>query len=99
LPIGDGSLQYSIQTLWTAVQYNIPVVFVVLSETAIYYALKSFCDFTNVGRKVPGVDIPGIDAVNWGKGTACPRKKSTVPKTWSRRSKRLSHPPALVCSV
>ena len=66
-PVGDGSLQYSIQTLWTAVQYDIPVIFVVL-RNGDYSALKSFCDFTSVGRNVPGVDIPGIDAVKLAQG-------------------------------
>ena len=60
-----GSLQYSIQALWTAVQYNLPVVFVVL-RNGDYSALKSFCDFTSVGRNVPGIDIPGIDPVKLG---------------------------------
>jgi benzoylformate decarboxylase len=66
-PVGDGSAQYSIQTLWTAVQYNIPVIFVVL-RNGDYSALKSFCDFTSVGRNVPGVDIPGIDMVKIAQG-------------------------------
>jgi benzoylformate decarboxylase len=66
-PVGDGSLQYSIQTLWTAVQYNIPVIFVVL-RNGDYSALKSFCDFTSVGRNVPGVDLPGIDMVKLAQG-------------------------------
>jgi len=66
-PIGDGSAQYSIQTLWTAVQYNLPVVFVIL-RNGDYSALKSFCDFTSVGRNVPGVDIPGIDIVKLAQG-------------------------------
>ena len=66
-PVGDGSAQYSIQTLWTAVQYNIPVIFVVL-QNEDYSALKSFCDFTRVGRNVPGVDIPDIDMVKIAEG-------------------------------
>ena len=66
-PVGDGSVQYSVQTLWTAVQYNIPVIFVVL-RNGDYSALKSFCDFTSVGRNVPGVDIPGIDMVKIAQG-------------------------------
>jgi benzoylformate decarboxylase len=66
-PVGDGSVQYSVQTLWTAVQYNIPAIFVVL-RNGDYAALKSFCDFTSVGRNVPGVDIPGIDMVKIAQG-------------------------------
>jgi benzoylformate decarboxylase len=66
-PVGDGSVQYSIQTLWTAVQYDIPVIFIVL-RNGDYSALRSFCDFTSVGRNVPGVDIPGIDMVKLAQG-------------------------------
>jgi len=66
-PVGDGSAQYSIQTLWTAVQYNVPVIFLVL-RNGDYSALKSFSDFTKVGRNVPGTDIPGIDLVSLAQG-------------------------------
>ncbi|HEV2689150.1 MAG TPA: thiamine pyrophosphate-dependent enzyme, partial [Bryobacteraceae bacterium] len=61
-PIGDGSIQYSIQALWSAVQQRAPVVVIVLRNSD-YSALKGFCDFTQVGRNVPGMDIPGIDMV------------------------------------
>jgi benzoylformate decarboxylase len=66
-PVGDGSLQYSIQALWTAVQQNAPVVVIVLRNSD-YSALKSFCDFTQVGRNVPGMDLPGIDVVKIAQG-------------------------------
>lgn len=66
-PVGDGSVQYSIQSLWTAVQYNLPVIFVVM-RNGDYSALKSFCDFTRVGPNVPGCEIPGIDMVQIAKG-------------------------------
>jgi benzoylformate decarboxylase len=66
-PIGDGSVQYSIQTLWTAAQHNLPVVIIVL-RNADYSALKAFCDFTQVGRNVAGMDLPGIDMVQIAQG-------------------------------
>ena len=66
-PVGDGSIQYSIQALWTAVQYNLPVIFLVLCNSD-YSALKSFCDFTQVGRNVPGMDLPGIDIATIAAG-------------------------------
>jgi len=66
-PIGDGSIQYSIQALWTAVQQNLPVVIIVLRNSD-YSALKTFCDFTQVGRNVAGMDIPGIDMVKIAQG-------------------------------
>ena len=66
-PIGDGSIQYSIQALWTAVQQNLPIVIIVLRNLD-YSALKTFCDFTQVGRNVAGMDIPGIDIVKIARG-------------------------------
>ena len=66
-PIGDGSIQYSIQTLWTAAQHNLPVVVIVL-RNGDYSALKGFCDFTQVGRNVAGMDLPGIDMVKIAQG-------------------------------
>jgi benzoylformate decarboxylase len=66
-PVGDGSIQYSIQALWSAVQYKAPVIFIVL-RNGDYTALKSFCDFTQVGRNVHGMDLPGIDIVKIAQG-------------------------------
>jgi benzoylformate decarboxylase len=66
-PIGDGSIQYSIQALWTAVQHDLPVIVIVL-RNGDYSALKTFCDFTQVGRNVAGMDIPGIDMVKIAQG-------------------------------
>ncbi len=66
-PIGDGSIQYSIQALWSAVQNNAPILVIVL-QNSDYSALKGFCDFTGVGRNVPGMDIPGIDMVKIAQG-------------------------------
>jgi benzoylformate decarboxylase len=66
-PVGDGSIQYSIQALWNAAQYKAPVIFMVL-RNGDYSALKSFCDFTHVGRNVHGMDLPGIDVVKIAEG-------------------------------
>jgi benzoylformate decarboxylase len=65
--VGDGSAQYSIQALWTAVQHNLPVIFIVLQNND-YSALRGFSDFTSVGPNVPGIEIPGIDAVKIAQG-------------------------------
>lgn len=77
-PVGDGSIQYSIQALWTAVQYNIPVIFLVLCNSD-YSALKSFCDFTQVGRSVPGMDLPGIDIAKIAAGYGMKSETVTDP--------------------
>lgn len=73
-PVGDGSIQYSIQTLWSAAQHNTPVIFIVL-RNGDYSALKGFCDFTNVGRNVPGIDIPAIEIVKIAEGYGIPGRE------------------------
>ena len=78
-PVGDGSIQYSIQALWSAVQYKAPVIFIVLCNSD-YSALKSFCDFTQVGRNVHGMDIPGIDIVKIAEGYGMAAKHVDRPE-------------------
>jgi hypothetical protein len=48
-------------------QQSSPVIFIVLRKSE-YSALKGFCDFTQVGRNVPGMDLPGLDAVKIAEG-------------------------------
>lgn len=67
--IGDGSLQYSIQALWTAAQQKLPILFVVPCN-AEYAILKSFAVVEETPG-VPGLDIPGLDIVSLGKGYGC----------------------------
>jgi benzoylformate decarboxylase len=82
-PVGDGSIQYSVQTLWSAVQYHAPVIFVVL-RNGDYTALKSFCDFTKVGRNVHGMDLPGIDMVKIAQGYGMPAREVDRPEDLER---------------
>jgi len=78
-PIGDGSIQYSIQALWTAVQHHAPVIVIVL-RNGDYTALKSFCDFTQVGRNVHGMDLPGIDIVKIAQGYGMTAEEVDLPQ-------------------
>jgi benzoylformate decarboxylase len=60
--LGDGAVHYSVSGLWTAAQYNIPVVFVV-ARNSEYRALKEFTRLMHApdtpGMELPGMDIPG----------------------------------------
>ncbi|QCJ69226.1 benzoylformate decarboxylase [Providencia heimbachae] len=67
--IGDGSMQYSIQGLWTAAQHNLPIIFVI-PKNSEYAILKSFAVLEKTPG-VPGLDIPGLDIVALGKGYGC----------------------------
>ncbi len=82
-PVGDGSIQYSVQSLWSAVQYSAAVIFIVL-RNGDYTALKSFCDFTNVGRNVHGMDIPGIDMVKIAQGYGMAAREVDRPEDLER---------------
>ncbi|HGN1706990.1 TPA: benzoylformate decarboxylase [Providencia rettgeri] len=67
--IGDGSMQYSIQGLWSAAQQNLPIVFIIPKNNE-YAILKSFALLEETPG-VPGLDIPGLDIVALGKGYGC----------------------------
>ena len=56
--IGDGSMMYAIQALWTAAQWRLPITFVVVNN-GCYLALKRFGVRFNVSPV--GVDLPGLD--------------------------------------
>ena len=64
--IGDGSANYGITALWTAAQYRIPVVFVVL-KNGTYGALRRFAEILDV-CDAPGLDVPGIDFCSLAQG-------------------------------
>ncbi|TDD82091.1 benzoylformate decarboxylase [Actinomadura darangshiensis] len=73
--IGDGSIMYSVQALWTAVQQRVPMTVLVLNNKG-YGAVKA------LGRRidlesVPGTDLPGIDFVTLAQGLGCPGRTVT----------------------
>jgi benzoylformate decarboxylase len=57
--IGDGSANYGITALWTAAQYNIPSIFIIM-KNGTYGALRWFAGLLDA-EEVPGLDVPGID--------------------------------------
>ncbi len=72
--IGDGSLQYSIQSLWTAAQHKLPLV-VVVPDNSEYAILKSFA-VTEKTPGVPGLDLPGMDIVKLAEGYGCTAERA-----------------------
>ena len=64
--IGDGSANYSISALWTAVQYQIPAIFIIMNN-GTYGALRWFAGVLNA-ENVPGLDVPGIDFCSLAQG-------------------------------
>ena len=67
--IGDGSFQYSVQSLWTAAQLNLPIL-IIVPRNDEYCILKSFAVLEETPG-VPGLDIPGFDIVSIAKGYGC----------------------------
>lgn len=64
--IGDGSSNYSIQALWTAAQYQVPVIYIVM-KNGTYGALRWFASVLNVGD-IPAFDVPDIDFIKIAEG-------------------------------
>ncbi len=67
--IGDGSFQYSVQSIWTAAQHRLPVVYVVM-RNGEYSILKSFAKLEQTPG-VPGLDLPGLDIASIATGFGC----------------------------
>lgn len=74
--IGDGSFQYSIQSIWTAAQHRLPILFVV-PRNEEYAILKSFAVLEETPG-VPGLDLPGIDIVSLAAGYGCAAARPTT---------------------
>ena len=64
--LGEGSAQYGITALWTAVAYRVPVTFLVLRNDE-YAILKWFAMLEQVGG-APGLDLPGLDVAAVARG-------------------------------
>jgi len=57
--LGEGSAQYAIQSLWTAVAYGVPITYLVLRNDE-YAILKWFGLLEGVAG-APGLDLPALD--------------------------------------
>jgi benzoylformate decarboxylase len=67
--IGDGSMMYSIQALWTAAQHRLPLTVIVINNQG-YGAMRSFSQTLKV-KAPPGIDLPGIETVRIARGFGC----------------------------
>ena len=70
--IGDGSSMYSIQALYSAVQLDLPVTFVILNNSR-YAALQEFAPVFGFADTDPvqGTDLPGLEFVTLAAGMGC----------------------------
>ncbi|KGP62399.1 benzoylformate decarboxylase [Legionella norrlandica] len=91
LIIGDGSFQYSVQSIWTAVQHKVHLIIVALRNEE-YAILKSFALLEKTPN-VPGLDLPGLDLVSLAKGygaEAC--RADTIEEIQDAYQKALKRP-------
>ena len=68
--VGDGSLMYALQALWSAARYGVAVVFVVMNNQQ-YKILRLLGERDDVGEGVPGLDLPNVDIVGAAKSLGC----------------------------
>jgi benzoylformate decarboxylase len=74
--IGDGSMLYTIQSLWTAAQFKVPLTVVVVNNGG-YYALKHLARLFN--SPAVGSDIPDLDMVMLAEAQGVPGVRVTSP--------------------
>jgi benzoylformate decarboxylase len=67
--IGDGALQYSIQSLYTAAQQKLKLIYIVPINDE-YLILKEFAVLEKTPN-VPALDLPGLDVVTTAKAFGC----------------------------
>jgi benzoylformate decarboxylase len=70
--LGEGSAQYGITALWTAVAHRVPVTFLVLRNEE-YMILKWFAAFEQVGG-APGLELPGLDVAAVARAYGMPAR-------------------------
>ena len=71
--LGEGSAQYGITALWSAVAYKLPVTFLVLRNEE-YMILKWFAMFEQV-EGAPGLDLPGLDVAAVAQAYGMPARE------------------------
>jgi benzoylformate decarboxylase len=73
--LGEGSAQYGITALWTAVAYSLPVTFLVLRNEE-YMILKWFATLEQVSN-APGLQLPGLDVAAVAQAYGMPARSVT----------------------
>jgi benzoylformate decarboxylase len=74
--VGEGSAQYGITALWTAVAYRVPVTFLVLRNDE-YMILKWFSTLEQVSG-APGLELPGLDTAAIARAYGMPARDAAT---------------------
>ena len=67
--LGDGAAEFSIQALWTAARFALPITFIVLNNGG--YGALDMLGRSRYGADLPGVHLPGIDLTAVASGYGC----------------------------
>jgi benzoylformate decarboxylase len=84
--MGDGSFQYSVQSIYTAVRQKLQVIYVVLQNFE-YGILKEFAVLEKTPN-VPGLDLPGLDIVSLAKGYGATAVSAETPEALAEAYRR-----------
>lgn len=78
--VGDGSSMYSIQALWSAAQWKLPITFIILNNRR-YAALQNFASQFGFAadETVQGTALQGIDFVALAQGMGCGGRRVSDP--------------------
>jgi benzoylformate decarboxylase len=82
LVTGDGSFQFSVQALWTAVQNELPLVVVILDNggyLAVKRAIEGHLRVPHDPRTHPGTEIGGLDNVTIARGYGAEAREVASP--------------------
>ncbi|GBC92106.1 Benzoylformate decarboxylase [bacterium HR15] len=97
--VGDGSVMYSVQAIWSAVQEKAAVLFLVLNNRA-YNILKSFAKAFYPGTEthLQGMDVPHLDLVALAQGMGASAERIETPDALEEalaRALQADHPTLL----
>ncbi len=77
--VGDGSLAYGLQALWSAGRYGGRVVFVVLNNRQ-YRVLRLLAGRDGLEGEVPGSGLEGLDPEGAARSLGCPAETVEAPR-------------------
>jgi benzoylformate decarboxylase len=84
--IGDGSLQYSVQSLASAAQHKLKMIYIVPCNGE-YAILKEFAVLEKTPN-VPALDLPFLDIVSLAKGYGCSAMKAETKEEIQKAFKK-----------
>jgi benzoylformate decarboxylase len=85
--VGDGSVMYTVQALWTAARLGAPVTYVIANNSQ-YAILKAFAAATGIANSVPGLDLPRLDITRIAGGFGCEAETVEDPEKLEETLKR-----------